>query len=295
MRDIDSITQARLDAEAATFCHCWKLVRRDGRALGFTDHDVDLVFDGLAYAAAAGLDATRVETELGLAPGAMEVSGALTAQTLTEEDLANGLYDGASVEIWLVDWRAPDHRVLIDAATLGQVRRGDEGFSVELRSLAHKLDEERGRRFQRGCAADLGGRDCGVDLTSSRYRASARIVGGEGGAWLVSSEGAADGWFTHGAARVVTGANAGARLAIRAHRALGAQTRLEFWTPPARPFAPGDELELTAGCDKSFAACGAKFSNSVNFRGFPHMPGDEALMRYASRSDGTMDGGSLFR
>ena len=65
MRAISEATQARLDDEAATFCHCWKLVRRDGVAQGFTNHDVDLAFDGVRYEADAGLDAATMEAERG--------------------------------------------------------------------------------------------------------------------------------------------------------------------------------------------------------------------------------------
>src|SRR6478609_819022 len=121
MRTIPPATQARLDDEAATFCHCWKLVRRDGVAQGFTNHDCDVTFDGVRYDADAGLDAAKMDAQLGLAPGAMDVAGALNSASLSETDLANGVYDGASVEIWLVDWRAPVHRILLDAATLGEV------------------------------------------------------------------------------------------------------------------------------------------------------------------------------
>jgi uncharacterized phage protein (TIGR02218 family) len=128
MRAIPAATQARLDDAAATFCHCWQLVRRDGVAQGFTNHDADLTFEGVLYEADAGLDAAKMDAQLGLAPGAMDVAGALNSASLSETDLANGVYDGASIEIWLVDWREPAHRILLDAATLGEVRRGNKAL-----------------------------------------------------------------------------------------------------------------------------------------------------------------------
>ena len=296
MRSIPPDTQARLDDEAATFCHCWKLVRRDGVAQGFTNHDADLVIDGLRYGADAGLEAATMDARLGLAPGAMEVSGALSSASLSESDLANGVYDGASVEIWLVDWRDVAHRILLDAATLGEVRRGEHGFTAELRTIAHRLDEERGRRFQRACTADLGDSACGVDVTAPVFRHVSQVRAATSpGSCIVAAGAYADGWFTGGVLTARSGANAGARLAVKAHRRSGADAMIEFWTPPAAVFAVGDEVELLAGCDKSFATCGAKFSNRVNFRGFPHIPGNDALMRYAAARDAGMDGGSLFR
>jgi len=44
------------------------------------------------------------------------------------------------------------------------------------------------------------------------------------------------------------------------------------------------------GCDKRFAACGARFANTLNFRGFPTIPGDDFLTIYPAegeRHDGT--------
>ena len=49
----------------------------------------------------------------------------------------------------------------------------------------------------------------------------------------------------------------------------------------ALAIAPGDTFTITAGCDKQFATCGAKFANAVNFRGFPHMPGNDYILAVA--------------
>jgi hypothetical protein len=35
-----------------------------------------------------------------------------------------------------------------------------------------------------------------------------------------------------------------------------------------------------------------KFANAANFRGFPHIPGDDFVLSYATRSDATNDGES---
>ena len=47
-----------------------------------------------------------------------------------------------------------------------------------------------------------------------------------------------------------------------------------------RRIAAGDTFAVTAGCDKQFATCRAKFANAVNFRGFPHMPGNDFVAAY---------------
>jgi len=40
--------------------------------------------------------------------------------------------------------------------------------------------------------------------------------------------------------------------------------------------------------------CKARFDNVENFRGFPHMPGNDTALAVAKRDDVENDGGSLF-
>jgi uncharacterized phage protein (TIGR02218 family) len=60
------------------------------------------------------------------------------------------------------------------------------------------------------------------------------------------------------------------------------------------PIASGDTFTVTAGCDKIFATCRDRFANTVNFRGFPHIPGNDFVVATPSVGAGN-DGGSLRR
>ena len=70
---------------------------------------------------------------------------------------------------------------------------------------------------------------------------------------------------------------------------------LELWEPCALPIRTGDGFTVTAGCDRTAATCAGRFGNIVNFRGFPHMPGNDLLLRTVREGDPGLDGGSLFR
>ena len=59
------------------------------------------------------------------------------------------------------------------------------------------------------------------------------------------------------------------------------------------PVAAGDLVRLEAGCDKRAVTCRDKFSNFMNFRGFPHVSGEDWLVSYPVQG-GAHDGGSLF-
>lgn len=292
MREISPQFAAALASSATTLCRCWRLARRDGAVLGFTDHDRDLAFAGATFRASTGLDAAQAESAAGLAVGSGDAQGALVDGGIEERDIEAGLYDGASVEIWLVDWSDVDNRVLIDAAVVGEIRRSEFAFTAELRSLAHRFDEEQGRQFQRNCAADFGDARCGVDPDSPDLSTQATVVStvGAGEFVVAPDEAFAAGFFDDGSLVV-----AGAKHAIRRHDATPTGDRILLWSAQASALEAGMRVRLRAGCDKSPECCARKFGNIVNFRGFPHMPGNDFVVSWPNAGGAPMDGGSLFR
>lgn len=288
--------RAKLDARASAFCHCWRLARHDGVVMGFTDHDRDLSFNGVTFRAHTGLSTSQVEIGLGLAAGGAEATGALTDGGLLESDLLNGLYDGASVETWLVDWTNVEDRTLLDVATIGDVRRGENAFAAELRSSAHVFDQQQGRTFQRGCSADLGDARCGVDLDAPSHKTTGVVVSFSGGVLTLDLPAFFEnGYFAGGGLTFTDGANAGGRLTVKSHRQDGLRAAVALWTSPGAEVVAGDAVLLTAGCDKSPSTCQRKFGNIVNFRGFPHMLGNDRVIAYPNSLARAMDGGSFFR
>lgn len=290
MRAVPEDLAAHLSGDASTLCHCWRLVRRDGVELGFTDHDRDVVFDGVTYEAATGLSASEATAETGMVTGGMEVAGALVSDRLSEDELAAGSFDHARIETFLVNWAAPEERLLLRVGHIGEVLREDGAFRVEIRGLAAGLDAPQGRIFRAPCDADLGDGRCKVDLDDPAYRGTGTVVAAlDGRHFTVTGlDGFAGGWFERGVLQWTSGANAGRRAVIKSHR----EGVVELWSAMTGAIAPEDGFSLTAGCDKRFATCREKFANALNFRGFPHMPGNDFALGYA-RNSGRNNGGRL--
>ena len=282
MRTLPIGLQDHLDTGATTLCHCWLVRRRDGVRLGFTDHDVTLRFGGTDFEAEAGFDGSEAVSALGLRTGSAEVGGAFSSDRIAAADLHGGLYDGARVETWLVNWSAPAQRLLMSVATIGEVRSEDGAFTAELRGPAHVLQRKGGRVFSHMCSARLGDAACGVALSQAAYEGQGTVEGldGERGLTAHGLQAFAADWFRHGLLRWSTGENAGQAVEVKAHAVSGASVTLELWHAPARPIADGDTFTVTAGCDKRFETCAAKFGNTENFRGFPHMPGNDFAITY---------------
>jgi len=295
MRSIASALQAKLDAGVTTLCRCWVVTRRDGTVQGFTDHDDDLILDGVTCRASTGLTASEATQQLGLAVTATEISGALADDTLTEADLAAGRYDAAAIEVWLVDWSDATLRVMLSKGTLGEVRREGAAFAAEMRGLADRLSEQSGRLYTATCSADLGDARCGIDLTAAAFRGAGAIVALSGTSTFTASglDDFADGWFTSGRLSWTSGANDGLAMEVKSHRLEGGAVTIELWQAMPEALAAGDAFIVTAGCDKHFPTCRDRFANGINFRGFPQIPGNDFVVSYPVAGEAGNDGKSL--
>jgi uncharacterized phage protein (TIGR02218 family) len=295
MKTLPPGLQDHLDTGATMLCWCWKIVRKDGVSQGFTDHDVPVLFDGITYEAACGFTASEVQSTLGLAVDNLTVAGALSSATLNEHDLAAGLYDDAEIEIWRVNWASPDQRVLMRKGNLGQVRRGRCAFEAEVRGLAHRLNQPVGRAYGYSCDADLGDARCTVNLDDPALAGSGIVaMVTDDRRFTVSGLGAfADQWFVGGRLSFTSGANANRAMEVKRHALSGTAVTIELWQAMSEPVVAGDAFEITAGCDKQFRTCKAKFANAANFRGFPYMPGNDAVLSYPAANQ-TLDGGSRY-
>ena len=200
MKTLPPGLQDHLASGATTLCWCWKITRHDGATQGFTDHDEPVAFDGVTYEASSGFTASEVQSTLGLAVDNLTVMGALDSDTLNEDDLAAGLYDNAAIEIWRVNWAAPDQRVLMRKGNLGEVTRGKTAFQAEVRGLAHMLNQSVGRAYGYGCDADLGDARCTIDLADPAFNGAGAVAGAtDARRFTVSGLGAfADQWFSGG-------------------------------------------------------------------------------------------------
>jgi len=219
MRTLDIGFKAHLESGATTLANCWKVSRRDSAVLGFTDHDLPLSFDGVDYEPMYGLDGGEVGAKSGAQVDTSEVLGVLHSAAIEEADIAAGLYDGAEVETWRVNWRDVTQRLLQRRATIGEIVREDGQFRAELRSGQQVLNQVRGRIYAVYCDAVLGDGRCTV-----------------------------------------------------AH----------------------DHPDFGLGCNRALATCRDRFANTANFRVFPHIPGNDFVLRYP-RSGDVLDGGALFQ
>lgn len=253
---------------------CWRVERRDGVAIGLTDHDRDLAVAGFVYRAAPGMTPSAIVRGDGLDAATMDAKGALTSAAITERDLIAGRWDGARIDIFAVDWAAGGAPVPLATGTIGAVEVDAAGFTAELRGAAAALDRPASEATSPDCRAELGDRRCRVALAGRRRFARVVSVAAEA-VTLDRVEPSADA-YGGGLVRWLGGANGGFESAVTA--STGAIITLRAVPPFA--IEAGVLVEVIEGCDKTIATCAGRFGNAVNFRGEPYLPGIDLLTRY---------------
>jgi uncharacterized phage protein (TIGR02218 family) len=268
---------AHLAGEVTTLATCWKITRRDGVVLGFTDHIRDLEIDGVGYRAAGGYTRTAIRGTADLAVDNLDVESVFSDDGITETDLRAGLYDFAEIRMFLVNYQDLGQGILkLRRGWLGEVSIRDGMYVAELRGMAQKLQMTVGEVYAPDCAADLGDTRCGVDLAA--LEESGSVTGVSGVTTFETSLAEATGWYDGGELAWTSGANTGQIVAVRHWDA--DEGTLSLFLPALSAVQADDSFTIRPGCDKSFATCQAKFDNAINFRGFPHVPGNDQILRY---------------
>lgn len=280
MEDRREAFLAHVGTGITTLCRCWRIRRSDGVTFGFTDHDKDLRFGQTDFRAETGLNAGAIATSTGLSVDNTEALGALTDAAVREDDIEAGRFDGAEVHAWLVNWADTKMRWIQFHGTIGEMRRAGGAFRAELRGLTEALNRPLGRVFQKPCTAVLGDGTCRFDTLEPGFFADLIVADVEANRifrWD-SLDAYSEKWFQRGRLDVQTGSAKGLWGSIKHDRTKGDAREIELWQPVRADVLSGDTIRLTAGCDKRLDTCSEKFSNIVNFQGFPDLPGEDWLM-----------------
>lgn len=166
MKQITTQLSNHLDQEVTTLATCWKIVRRDGVIFAFTDHDQDLVVDGVTYEAESSYSRTAVTSSSDMSVDNLDVVGMIDSEKLDEVELRNGLFNRADIYIFVVNWQAPAQGILkVRRGWFGEVQINANGtFGVEIRGLAQALNHNFLEVYSPECRADFCDTRCKLNI-----------------------------------------------------------------------------------------------------------------------------------
>lgn len=276
MKSSSTQLAAHVVGETNTLATCWMVTRRDGMVLGFTDHDQDLTVDGLLYQASTGYTRSAIHAIADLSVDNLDIESALNSDTLSADDLRAGLWDGAEVEIFFVNWQdLTQGKIILKRGTIGHVELQDAVFKAELRGMTQQLQQQIVELFTPDCRADLGDNRCKVNLTALTVIGTVTAATDRYG-FTDSARTEAASYWNGGLVTWTSGVNQGRKIEIGSFSG----GVFSLYLPVPGVIAVGDAYSLQPGCDKSFTTCKNRYSNGNNFRGEPYIPGSDIVYNY---------------
>lgn len=275
MRPVLAGHQAHLDTGPLSDKHLVTVTRHDGTVKRLTDLDADISAGGNTYIGGF-VNVGAMTWEIGQNPFTIDADFVVSAASpINEGEVIAGHYQGATVEIALVNFDDPTQSTPLATGFVGDVSHDDAGnFTFDIVGLWSVASLLRMRTITTGCQTWLGHPTwCKVNVAGEFTHTVAVASVIDSGAITISGDfdpraAADDTWYTHGAGKWLTGANAGWSFAIRKWTASGAI--VEFWGPMRGAVQIGDTLDVHVGCDKTYKMNHERFNNLSHFQGFPH-------------------------
>jgi hypothetical protein len=195
MKTASSGFAAHLQGKALTLAACMEIVRLDGQAFRWTDHDEALVVDGNTYLPKPGFTRAAVTSNFDMSVAESEAQIAVDDDAIDVGDLRAGLWDYATVRLFVVNWSNLGQGILrLRKGRIGQVVvQNGERATAELRGLAQNLQQEVVRLYTSECTADLGDAKCRVPLRPPERTSSTAYAAGS---FVVVSDGTSPGIYS---------------------------------------------------------------------------------------------------
>lgn len=281
MKSIPVALQTHYEQGTTTLANCWKATRTDNVVFGFTDHDTDLIIDGITYLASTGFTPATIQNQTKLAADNFEITSLFESDVITADDLSSGLWNYAQIEMFIVNYNnVAAGKDVLGVFRLGEVTINGNSFRAEIRGLANHYAQSVGSIYQPTCRARFCDDKCKLNVADFTYTGTLTGVDADLVTLYDTSRTEVDGTYSYGLLSMTSGASAGTSMEIKVYTVGKIVLQLEF----PLGVAVGDTYSIVVGCAKRFNEdCVARFNNAINFRGEPHLPGNDKIWTYGSR------------
>ena len=309
MKSATTPMKNHLQTDCTTLATLFLCVRSDGFVVALTDHDTPITYTStvgvmanvaVTYAATDGMTRTADAANSDLSPDNLDVDAFLDADAITEVDIRGKLYDGATIEMRVVNYKnltSTMGEVKVRTGTIGKITMKNGVYTAELRGLLQQLSNVIGQVYGPVCRAELGDVHCKVNMPSYTQNGSVESVVSavsivpSAGLLMVGSSTPSDpapaGWFDDGILTFTSGDNSGLTMQIKSWDGTTLIFTLPMFAQPVGSITPSiaDSFTIQPGCnhsaDASTGDCQNKYQNIINFRGENNIPGQDQVLQYA--------------
>jgi len=278
MKTISTELKNHLGQSTLTIARCWKITLSDSSVMGFTSCSKDITYESQVYYSLTGFENESVKSKLDIDFDESRAVSILNSDYITEADLIAGKYNNAEVKVFVVNYEdLTQGRILLFKGYLSDVRCEDGKFFGELKGLSSKLEQTIGEVYSPLCRAKFCSSECGLMASSYTFSGVVSSITDNAKFYCDTSviKTKNSGYFNYGVINFTGGNNSGLSMEVKQFSSGNFVLTMEM----PYDIAVDDTFDVLAGCNKRFTTCCNDFDNGVNFRGEPHLPGMEMLLK----------------
>lgn len=250
------------------------ITRTDGTIIRFAESDEAITVGADTFAIIPGLQISGVKhTSNGEMPSCEIIAVHGDGYVFDSADIDVGLFDGAAVQIYIVDRLNLTRKGLLFTGSISTISYEpcDHQITFEVKGPAASARILMTQKRSPMCRTDLFSTLCGLDKTAYDVASTVATIVDGFTFTVTGSLAQADGYFSQGVLLTSSGV-----AFVMANWVQSTQT-ITTYLPSNRILTVGLGLTLYPGCDMTLGAGGCgKFNNQLNFQGEPHFLGTAA-------------------
>ncbi len=244
---------------------------------GSVDCDRSLFVDNKLYQSKYGLDLSALDFSIDLNVDSSEARLFVDDSGVWSlSEIKKGTYNNSDCSISVVNRRQINTSNKIFTGQIGEIKFNDHQVTLELRSYLQKLQSKSVCKTSSLCRWVFGDAKCRKSLTGLQSDTNITEV-----VSIIQFKVSGVGLnLKDGEVEFTSGANSGLIRTIQSFE----NNLVTLWEPLPFIAAVGDQIKLTAGCDKTIQTCGNVYQNQLNFGGFPWVMGKDQYIAGSNRS-----------
>lgn len=278
MKDISGNLKEIINQEVLNLVRCWKITLENGNTLCFTTSNEDFVYQNEKYNSIPAYEISNLNANVDINDDSAEISNLIVNDLIKDSDILSGLYNNAKVEIFIIDKDNLDAgKVSLLNGNIADIEYKDNVFIAKVSGLKTQLNKTIGDVYSPLCRCGFCSDKCKLNKNNFTFSGIVSSVinnvNFETNTTTITQK--SRGYFDYGIIEFTSGKNIGQKTEVKQfqYNSIILASELPY------KIEVGDNFNITAGCDKQFSTCCNKFNNAINFRGEPHLPGTDILLK----------------
>lgn len=278
MKNITNELKTNIGNTTTNLVRCWKFILKNNDIIGFTNSNKDFVYNNVNYNHFSSCDIDNLKSNLDIENDNFEISNFISSDLIKYDDVLSGKYDNAKIEIFIIDLsNLNDGRVVLLNGRISDIQLKNNVFIASVSGLKDELNKTLCDVYSPICRASFCDTKCKLNKNNYTFSGIVSNIVDKYSFYTNNNTilSKSENYFQNGVIEFTSGLNINQKTEIK--QSLNGLFILSTELPYTINI--NDEFNVVTGCDKKFKTCCSKFNNAINFRGEPHLPGIDLLLK----------------